>query len=265
MMWAVPDHPDMHAHQNLESELKRRTRFQTLLHVASCNSTQELAAEEPTTNPERSGDAVFWADHQTRGRGRQDRIWDDNPGQDLAVTLRVTADLPNPLALPAALPIAVLMACEPLAGRPLRVKWPNDVYAEARKLSGVLIDRDTKRPNTYRIGVGINVNRTHFEGDLSSIGTSLALLSGQSHDRGALLLSLAESVDAMITAIVADNLSGYEQLFRERLGLLGLAVEVQARTTMHGRLTAIDFEELVLDGHVKVPLAIVQVLRRSSE
>ena len=69
----------------------------------------------------------------------------------------------------------------------------------------------------------------------------------------------------MITAIVADNLSGYEQLFRERLGLLGQAVEVQARETMQGRLTAIDFDELVLDGRVRVPLAIVQVLRRAPE
>ena len=255
----------MHAHENLESELKRRTRFQTLVHVASCNSTQDLAAEAPTSIPDRSGDTVFWADHQTRGRGRQERIWDDNPGQDLAVTLRVTANLQKPLALPAALPIAVLMACEPLANRALRIKWPNDVYADDRKLSGVLIDRDTRRPNTYRIGVGINVNRTNFAGELSSIGTSLALLSGQTHDRGALLLALAESVDAMITAIVADNLSGYEQLFRERLGLFGQQVEVQARETMHGRLTAIDFDELVLDGRVRVPLAIVQVLRRAPE
>lgn len=211
-----------------------------------------------------SGDAIFWAEHQTKGRGRQERIWDDHAGQDLAVTLRVTANLAKPLALPAALPIAVLIACEPLAAQPLRIKWPNDVYAGDRKLSGVLIDRDTRRPNTYRIGVGINVNRSDFPGDLRFTGTSLALLSGNIHDRGALLLSLAESVDAMITAIGDDNLAGYEQLFRERLGLLNQQVEVHAREPMSGQLTAIDFEGLVLDHRIKVPLAIVQSLRRAA-
>jgi len=257
--------------KKLESELKRLTRFRSLVHRASCDSTQVMAAQEPTRGPSDSGgpldadDAVFWADHQTRGRGRQERVWDDQAGLDLAVTLRVTAKFPNPLALPAALPVAVLQACEPLAEQPLRIKWPNDVYANERKLSGVLIDRDTNRPDTYRIGIGINVNRTRFEGQLANIGTSLALLSGKPHDRSGLVLALAIRVDTMIRAIEASDLQAHEQLFRERLGLLGERVEVQARETMIGQLTAIDFGGLVLDERIAVPLAIVRSLRRAPQ
>ncbi len=249
--------------ENLESELKRQTRFAGLLHPESCDSTQDLAAQEPTDHGPSFGDAVFWADHQTCGRGRQARAWDDTAGLDLAVTLRITTKLHNPLALPAALPVAVLQACEPIAGQPLRIKWPNDVYAQDRKLSGVLIDRDTNRPNTYRIGVGINVNRTTFDGNLADIGTSLALLSGAQQDRHALVLELATRVDAMVSAIERGDLREHEDLFRERLGLLGERVEVQARETSVGILTAIDFENLVLDERVAVPLAIVRSLRRA--
>ena len=254
--------------EKLESLLKRQTRFPKLCHLASCNSTQDLAAQEPTAGSEvhlASGDAVFWTDHQTRGRGRQERIWNDEAGLDLAVTLRVTTKLDNPLALPAALPAAVLQACEPLAGQRLRIKWPNDVYASDRKLSGVLIDRDTARPNTYRIGIGINVNRTKFEGDLASIGTSLALLSGKQQDRHALVLEVATRVDAMVTAIENGDLSEHLDVFRERLGLLGENVEVQAKETVTGRLTSIDFANLVLDDAVTVPLAIVRSLRAEQQ
>jgi BirA family biotin operon repressor/biotin-[acetyl-CoA-carboxylase] ligase len=249
--------------EKLESVLKRQTRFAELIHVQSCDSTQDLAAQEPAGGNEMSGDAVFWADHQTQGRGRQQRYWDDEAGLDLAITLRVTTKLSNPVALPAALPVAVLQACEPIAGQSLRIKWPNDVYAHDRKLSGVLIDRDTARPDTYRIGVGINANRTKFEGALADIGTSLALLSGKQQDRHALVLALATRVDAMVAAIEHSDLREHEALFRERLGLLNERVEVHARETVVGTLTAIDFANLVLDERITVPLAIVRSLRRA--
>lgn len=255
----------MSSPQFLESELKRRTRFPKLVYRPSCESTQDLALEGPeggSAGANSSGDAVFWTDHQTRGRGRQQRKWDDQPGLDLAVTLRVTARIANPVALAAALPVAVLQACEPLAGQPLRIKWPNDVYCGARKLSGVLIDRDSSQPDTYRIGVGINVNREHFPDELAETATSLRLLAGREFDRGELLLALAENVDAMVTAATDDNLTAYEQLFAERLGLMNGHVEVQARDTVRGRLTDINFERLVLDGQTAVALAIVRSLAR---
>jgi len=256
----------MTSEQFLESELKRRTRFTKLVYQPSCESTQDLAIARATGGPDgavESGDAVFWADHQTRGRGRQERNWDDEPGRDLAVTLRVTAQLDNPLALAAALPVAVLQACEAMARQALRIKWPNDVYCGDRKLSGVLIDRDSSQPDTYRIGVGINVNRMAFPEELSETATSLRLLAGREFDRGTLLLSVAQHIDAMVTAIAAGDLLAHEELFCERLGLLDQQVEVQAKETVRGVLTDINFERLVLDGQTAVPLAIVRSLRRA--
>ena len=242
----------------LDEELRRRTRFGRLVHVTSCASTQDLAAEQDPAGPQ---DLIVWADHQTQGRGRQRRTWDDEGGLDLAVTFRVQVTLPNPVALPAALPVAVLDACEPLAGAALRIKWPNDVYAGERKLSGVLVDRDSARPEVYRIGVGINVNRAHFPPDLDGKATSLRLLAGHEVDRSAVLLALADSVDAMLTAVSegGDHRPHLDR-FRERLGLLHREVTVTAGSTMSGTLTDIDFERLVLDGRHAVPLAIVTAL-----
>ena len=143
------------------------------------------------------------------------------------------------VALPAALPVAVLDACEPLAGAALRIKWPNDVYAGERKLSGVLVDRDSARPEVYRIGVGINVNRAHFPPDLDGKATSLRLLAGHEVDRSAVLLALADSVDAMLTAVSegGDHRPHLDR-FRERLGLLHREVTVTAGSsgTMTGGL-----------------------------
>lgn len=245
----------------LETLLRERTRFSELHHVASCPSTQDLAAARPRDAAGRFVEAVFWADHQTRGRGRQQRAWHDEPGADLAVTFRVQVALQRPLALPGAAPVAVALACEPLAGRPLRIKWPNDVFLDGRKLCGVLIDAGGMGPDTYLIGVGINCNRTHFPQDLDPIATSLAIATGREVDRGALLLNLAIQFDRMLRALTDGRCAEFEAVFRDRLGLLGKRVQAQATEAHEGVLTALDFVQLELDGRRSLPLGTVRSLR----
>ncbi|MBX3462686.1 MAG: biotin--[acetyl-CoA-carboxylase] ligase [Planctomycetes bacterium] len=248
----MPDRPP------IEPLLRERTRFLRLVHVASCASTQDLAATDPAP-----GDAIYWADHQTHGRGRLQREWHDEPGADLAVTLRVTTALPQPAALPAALPVAVLQACEPFAGRPLRIKWPNDVFLDGRKLAGVLVDAGAGPRSTYLIGIGVNVNRVRFPPDLEATACSLATSTGREVDRGELLLRLAERVDRAIGDLEAGRTAALEALFRDRLGLLGQRVRVESGEVRNGVLTHLDFQQLELDGALHVPLPIVRSIARS--
>jgi len=244
----------------LATLLRTTTRFRKLVHVASCPSTQDLAAAPPL-----DGDAAFVADHQTRGRGRQQHEWHDEPGLDLAVTFRVTVALPQPLALPASLPLAVLQAIEPVAGRPLRLKWPNDLFLDGRKLCGVLIDAGATGRDGYLIGVGINCNRTRFPPDLEPIATSLALATGRLVDRSALLLAVAQRIDALLHQLVAGDLAPLEAQFRERLGLLGQPVRVDlgGDQVQRGTLRHVDFVQLTLDGDRSFPLAVVRGVRRA--
>ncbi len=78
--------------QDLSSRLAATTCFCRLLTVDSCESTQLLAQEDPEP-----GCAIYWAEHQSAGRGRQGRSWQDAPGQDLALTFRLQGiQLPAP-------------------------------------------------------------------------------------------------------------------------------------------------------------------------
>ena len=245
----------------LATALAASTRFARLVRVVSCDSTQQLASAAYADSGAEAPDGVFWADHQTSGRGRQQREWHDEPGLDLAVTFRVREQLPEPLALPAALPVAVLRAIERLTSLSLRIKWPNDLILDGKKLSGVLIDRDNRDPDVYLIGVGINVNRTRFPRDLEPIATSLALASGRETNRAQLLLAVAQSTDAMVRDIAAGRQHELLALFRDRLQLLGKSVEVDAGDLHTGILTAIDFAQLQLDDQRRIPLGIVRSLR----
>ncbi len=247
-------------HATLEASLRDRTRFRSLWHTASCTSTQDLAADAHRDSGP-PGDAVFWADHQTRGRGRQQHEWNDEPGADLTVTFRATLRLPNPVALPAAAPIAVAQACEPQIGEALRLKWPNDVLHHGRKLAGVLIDAGALTPDTYLIGIGINCNRIRFPPDLEPAATSLALITGHEVARADLLLALATALDRLLDDLVRGSTRELQQQFQRRLGLVGRRVEVQAGGPRTGTLTDLDFEHLVLDDAQRIPLGIVTSIR----
>ncbi len=235
------------------------TRFTRLVHVTQCESTQDLALTQGE-----SGCAVYWADHQTAGRGRQGRAWDDSEAQDLAVTFRV-ADvfLPHPVRLPAAVSLAVLTVLEAAVGRRLQVKWPNDVLVGGRKLAGVLVD-SANPPTVFAIGVGINLNRTRFPSELADAATSLALLTGRTVVRADLLEALVMSVDATITALERDDVEAMRALYRDRIELVDRDVRlVSGGTTIEGRVRDIDLDTVTLHDERRIALASLQSLRRA--
>jgi biotin-(acetyl-CoA carboxylase) ligase len=118
-------------------------------------------------------------------------------------------------------------------------------------------------PDTFLIGVGVNCNRVRFPPDLEATATSLAIATGNEVDRGALLVAIAERLHTMLEDLAARRRDRLEELFRERLGLLGQRVQVESAQMDEGRLTALDFERLELDGDRRVALGIVKAIRRA--
>lgn len=243
----------------LSSRLAATTRFLRLVHEAKCASTQDLAAadREPSW-------AIFWADHQEAGRGRQQRPWHDEGGLDLAATFSIRVDLPDPVALPVVLPLCVVDAIAPELGDradDLRFKWPNDVLLDGKKLSGVLVDADAQKPMRFRIGIGVNVNSVSPPSELASIATSLRRVTGREHDRERILLALAQRLDAAVTALQRGETRDFEERFARRLGLVGRRVRLRCGEVATGVLEHVDLRGLRLDGGRTFALAQVQELR----
>ena len=116
------------------------------LHLRSIGSTNARARELAQAGAPH-GTAVT-ADEQTAGRGRQGRGWSTPPGGALVVSL-VIRD-PDPL-----LSLRAGLAVADLAGQGARVKWPNDVLVDGRKVAGVLAEG---RPQDGWAVLGIGVN-----------------------------------------------------------------------------------------------------------
>ena len=103
------------------------------------------------------------AGHQTAGRGRLDRTWEDVPGRALlfSIVLRPTwlpPDRAGVLALAAGL--AMVSAAREVAAQELRCKWPNDLLIDDRKAGGILAESRvaSERIEHAIVGIGVNID-----------------------------------------------------------------------------------------------------------
>src|SRR3954470_21079179 len=120
-----------------------------------------FVAETGSTNadllaiPDAPDRTVLVAGHQTAGRGRLDRTWDAPPSANLLTSILFT-DVPDePAALTRAVGIAAVDAVAAATGLAAKLKWPNDLVLDDRKLAGILAQRSPSGPVV--VGIGLNV------------------------------------------------------------------------------------------------------------
>jgi BirA family biotin operon repressor/biotin-[acetyl-CoA-carboxylase] ligase len=142
-------------------------------HYARTDSTNTRARELAAAGAPHG--TVVTASEQSEGRGRQGRSWTTPPGKALLYSAVLRPLDQRHAMLPLAVPLAVCEAAEALRpGIECKVKWPNDVHLEGRKLAGVLIEA---RPQDgwAVIGVGLNLSiaESDFPPDLRTTAVSL--------------------------------------------------------------------------------------------
>jgi len=135
---------------------------------------------------------VITADFQSAGRGRSERSWVADRGTSLLFTilLRYPKAIPTALTLRAGL--AVCNSIEKLTGRDVKVKWPNDILIDGKKIAGILADAEKHKNGSFMVHLGIGINITQMEFPDHLKATSLQLISnplvfGQSDFRFSLL------------------------------------------------------------------------------
>ena len=191
----------------------------------SCTSTQD-ALRDPAL-PE---GAVAVTEHQDAGRGRAGRRWEDEPGASLLLSVLLRPPEPSPTAqLSLVCALAVGEAVESTADLDVRVKWPNDVLADSRKLAGILLEG---RDDAVVCGVGVNVGQTEesLPRETRMPAGSLLTLTGRAHDRAQLLAELLERLEVRYDAWLAGGLEPLLPAIDRRDVLRGSVVTVGVDT-----------------------------------
>lgn len=149
------------------------------IHFETIDSTNTYLKE----NYEKLDNFTFVsADFQSAGRGRNNRNWKSEKGENLLFSLlikdKALIDKFSSLSVISAFSIIKALNLEHLS-----IKWPNDIYYKDSKLCGILLEAVTRNEiECLIIGIGLNVNQREFVGEYKRTPTSLYQITNQSQD-----------------------------------------------------------------------------------
>lgn len=151
---------------------------------------------------------VLLAEFQSKGKGRKDRVWISNAGQNLTFSILLKSDLKDyKLSLiNLGASIAVAQGIENLFQLDAELKWPNDILVNKKKIAGILIESTSKgsKLNRVVIGIGINVNQPNFPGKFDIQPTSIRREFHELVNRERLLSEILNNFEDILLIIKSD-------------------------------------------------------------
>ncbi len=163
--------------------------------------------EIDSTNNEAKRQAEIGAPHgllvisevQTAGRGRMGRPWSSPAGSGIWMSLLLRPSLAPIQAsgLTLVMALAIREAIVTLTGAECRIKWPNDIVADGKKVCGILTEMSAEpdRINHVVIGVGINVTDDSFPEEIRDRAISIWQICGQKIQRAELVAEILKTFE----------------------------------------------------------------------
>jgi BirA family transcriptional regulator, biotin operon repressor / biotin---[acetyl-CoA-carboxylase] ligase len=189
---------------------------------------------------------VLIANEQTAGRGRRGRAWLSPGGSSLlfSLLLRPAIDPEQVFSLTMILAVSTAIFLESKTSLLPRVKWPNDLYLNGRKLAGILTElgMEGKRVSYVVLGMGLNVHWQPSPGaGLRGPATSLLLETGESHSRADLLCGILREFEDGYRRFLSGDRESFCRRWNELSMVLGRNVVVESESgAIRGKALGID-------------------------
>ena len=176
---------------------------------------------------------LIMADSQTAGRGRMTRTWFSPPEANLyfSLLLRPDVEIATVPSLPLVVGLAVaeaIAACVP-ALLP-KIKWPNDILINEKKICGILCELQTKqdRVDYIVVGIGVNVNLSadQVSDELKERATSILIENGEPLKREQLLATILNRLEPIYDNWRAFGFKPLVQNINTLDALRGLSIRV---------------------------------------
>ena len=243
--------PDLVFPEEISQGLNTSIMGRRILYSEEVTSTQDVAEEAARKGAEEG--VVVISERQTKGRGRKGRLWASPPREGvyfsavLRPNLRPTQIIQIPL-------IAGIAVCKSIRGiTPLepRIKWPNDITIDGKKVAGILAEMscDIDRVNHIVLGIGVNVNTqcSLLPEPARGIATSLAEKCGEYISRVRLVQCLLAEFDALYNEFLVSGFGAFREQWKALDDTIGSWVKVSdAKEEIEGKALDIDDEGFLL-------------------
>lgn len=197
-----------------ESMQKQQSLFQQVTASVCVDSTADCVAKKWQQNP--GVGCVYIAEYQTKGRGRKGQPWISPFGANLYFSIGI--ELPLGLSalggLSLAIGISLANALNPITNQVIKIKWPNDLLVNDKKLAGILVEASGDHHDTsfLNIGVGLNWNmQAHQANQIDQPWVNLKPLLKSGMSRNDVLEFLLCAIDCGLKKYLSQGFSVFKR------------------------------------------------------
>lgn len=165
---------ELFSKEEIQSESRTVSLGKKLIFLEKVSSTNDYAK---TIAFDDSNETVIIADEQISGRGRLGRDWYSEKGTGIWMSIILKPDI-EPAEAPKITQVAaaaMTLAINEITGAEVKIKWPNDIIINKKKVCGILTEMNAELGtiNYVVVGIGVNVNQSSFSDELKNKATSI--------------------------------------------------------------------------------------------
>lgn len=189
---------------------------------------------------------VYIAGKQEEGKGRRGRKWESPPGGLwFSFVLRPTLPLTQTALLSLVFAVSLVKSLDIFSDSLCQIKWPNDIYCQGKKISGILLEASGEIDSIdyLVVGIGINVNvRTNdFPTAIATNSTSLLEVCGREIALDEVLITVLKDLDSYYRDFIENGFYHIRLEFKSRCLHLGKEIEmIRGQDIIRGINTDID-------------------------
>lgn len=241
--------PDLLTKVEIQNGLQTKIIGEEIIHFHSIPSTND-SAKEFASNKAKEG-LVITAEQQSAGRGRRGRTWESPKGTGIWMSILLRPNIPPSQAPKFTLlaAVAVASAIKEVSKVDVKIKWPNDLIINNKKVCGILTEMSAEMDfiNYIIVGIGVNVNAMSrdFPEELQKTAISLAQVLGEKIPRQKLSRKILENIETRYLAFIETM--DFEEILQE-WRVASYTLGKQVKTTWNGEEMIAMAEDINEDG-----------------
>lgn len=195
--------------------------------------------------------SVCISEYQAKGRGRRGRQWVSPFGSNLYLSMywRLEAGMAAAMGLSLVVGVAIVEALQSLGINGVKLKWPNDLYYQDKKLAGILVEMSGQAGGAANlvIGMGMNLNMSEQVTGIDQPWTSLSEVADKPFSRNELVVAFIKAWHAALEDYELRGLHGFVERWNQHDNFLEREVKlIMGAREVKGIVKGIDATGAVL-------------------
>lgn len=216
--------------------------YRPLCYISEVDSTNNKAKELANTGCEDG--LLVVCENQTAGKGRLGRVWKSQKSAGVYMSMVLKPQIMPFEAAQITLMsgIACAKAISKITELDCKIKWPNDIIVNNRKMVGILTEMSAEMEfvKYVVVGIGINVNNEYFDDEIKDKATSAYIETGRKFKRSVFVDEVAKELLSLYEIYCKSGFSALKEKYNSICINVGQYVKTVGREEIEGKALGVN-------------------------